>query len=236
MKVVILCGGVGSRIAEETKVIPKPMVKIGKLPIIQHIINYYSFFGFKDFILATGYKKEAFEKYFKNKKNIKCIFTGKHTLTGGRLLRLKKFFNKKDTFLLTYGDGLTNQDLKKLLKFHKRHGKIATLTSVKPPARFGELFLKGGRVAKFEEKPQLNNNWINGGFFVFNYEIFNFIKADSTVLEREPFQKLTKKKELMAYRHFGFWQCMDTLRDKNTLVNMIKNKKAPWITKKRQIK
>ena len=141
MKVVILCGGVGSRIAEETKIIPKPMVKIGKLPIVQHIINYYSSFGFKDFILATGYKKEAFEKYFKNKKNIKCIFTGKQTLTGGRLLRLKKFFKKKDTFLLTYGDGLTNQDLKKLLKFHKRHGKIATLTSVKPPARFGELFL-----------------------------------------------------------------------------------------------
>ena len=152
MKVVILCGGVGSRLAEETKLIPKPMVKIGKLPIVQHIINYYKSFGYNDFILATGYKKEVLEKYYKNKKNVRCIFTGKNTLTGGRILRLKRYFKKNENFLLTYGDGLINQNLNKLLKFHIKHKKIATLTSVKPPARFGEAFLKGNRVLKFEEK------------------------------------------------------------------------------------
>ena len=233
MKTVILCGGLGSRLSEETKLIPKPMVKIGGIPILKHIMKIYSFYGFNDFIVATGYKSKILDKYFRKNKNVKCIFTGKNTLTGGRLLRLKKLFNKNDNFMFTYGDGVTNQNLKKLLNFHYKHKKIGTMTAVKPPARFGELFLKGNRITSFEEKPQLKNNWINGGFFVFNYEIFNFIKADSTVLEREPFQKLTRKKELMAYRHFGFWQCMDTLRDKNTLVNMIKTKKAPWIIKKR---
>ena len=228
MKVVILCGGLGSRLEEETKLIPKPMIKIGKLPIVQHIINYYKYFGFNDFILATGYKKEVLKKYYKNKKNVRCIFTGKNTLTGGRILRLKKYFKKNENFLLTYGDGLTSQNLNKLLKFHFRHKKIATLTSVKPPARFGEVFLKGNRVSKFEEKPQLNSNWINGGFFVFNYKIFNFISGDQIMLEREPFKKLTKLNQLMAYKHYGFWQCMDTMRDKNILENMWLKKKAPW--------
>ncbi len=153
MKVVILCGGLGSRLAEETKVIPKPMVKIGNLPILSHIIKIYNHFGFEKFILATGYKSEIIEHYFKKKKNIRCIYTGKKTLTGGRLLRLKKFFNPGENFMLTYGDGLTNQNLKKLVNFHLRHKKIATLTSVKPPARFGEVFLKGNKVQKFEEKP-----------------------------------------------------------------------------------
>ena len=199
MKVVILCGGIGSRLAEETKLIPKPMVKVGNLPIVHHIINYYKNYGFNEFILATGYKKEVLEKYFKNNKNIQCIFTGKNTLTGGRILKLKKYFNKNENFLLTYGDGLTNQDLNGLIKFHKRHGKIATLTSVKPPARFGELKIKGNRVSSFKEKPQLQNNWINGGFFVFNSKIFNFIGGDKIMLEREPFQKLTKIKNLMAF-------------------------------------
>ena len=229
MKVVILCGGLGSRLEEETKLIPKPMIKIGKIPIVQHIINYYKYFGFNDFILATGYKKEVLKKYYKNKKNVRCIFTGKNTLTGGRILRLKKYFKKNEIFLLTYGDGLTSQNLNKLLKFHFRHKKIATLTSVKPPARFGEVFLKGNRVSKFEEKPQLNRSWINGGFFVFNYEIFNFITGDQIMLEREPLLKLTKKKQLMAYRHHGFWQCMDTMRDKNILKKMWKEKEAPWV-------
>lgn len=229
MKIVILCGGLGSRLSEETKLIPKPLVKIGNIPIIQHIINIYSFYGFKDFILATGYKNKLIEKYFKKKKNIKCVFTGNSTLTGGRLLRLKKLFNKNETFMLTYGDGLTNQNLTKLLKFHLKHKKIATLTAVKPPARFGELFLKGNRITEFEEKPQLNNNWINGGFFVFNYEIFNLIRGDKMMLEREPLTKLAKKKELMAFRHKGFWQCMDTMRDKNVLNNLWKSKKAPWL-------
>ena len=229
MKIVILCGGLGSRLSEETKLIPKPMVKIGKIPIIQHLINFYSFYGFNDFILATGYKNKVIEKYFKKNKNVKCVFTGNSTLTGGRLLRLKKLFKKNETFMLTYGDGLTNQNLSKLLKFHLRHKKIGTLTAVKPPARFGELFLKGNRIIKFEEKPQLNNNWINGGFFVFNYEIFNLIKGDKMMLEREPLTKLAKKKELIAFKHKGFWQCMDTMRDKNVLVNLWKSKKAPWL-------
>lgn len=229
MKIVILCGGLGSRLSEETKLIPKPMVKIGNIPIVQHLINIYSFYGFKNFILATGYKNKVIEKYFKKKKNIKCVFTGNSTLTGGRLLRLKKLFNKNESFMLTYGDGLTNQNIKKLLKFHLKHKKVATLTAVKPPARFGELFLKGNRITAFEEKPQLNNNWINGGFFVFNYEIFNLIKGDKMMLEREPLTKLAKKKELMAFKHKGFWQCMDTMRDKNILVNLWKSKKAPWL-------
>ena len=233
MKVVILCGGLGSRLEEETKLIPKPMVKIGKLPIVQHIINYYKSFGYNDFILATGYKKEVLEKYYKNKKNVRCIFTGKNTLTGGRILRLKRYFKKNENFLLTYGDGLINQNLNKLLKFHIKHKKIATLTSVKPPARFGEVKINGNRVSSFEEKPQLQNNWINGGFFVFNSKIFNFISGDKTMLERKPFQKLTKIKNLMAYKHYGFWQCMDTIRDKKILENFWRKSKTPWINQKK---
>jgi len=232
MKVVILCGGIGSRLAEETKLIPKPMVKIGNLPILNHIIKIYNDFGFNEIILATGYKREIIEKYYKNKKNIKCVYTGKKPLTGGRLLRLKKYFKPGENFMLTYGDGLTNQNLNKLVKFHLRHKKIATLTSVKPPARFGEVFLKGNKVSSFEEKSQLNSNWINGGFFVFNYKIFKFISGDQIMLEREPFKKLTKSNQLMAYKHFGFWQCMDTMRDKNILKNMWAKKKAPWINHK----
>jgi len=149
-------------------------------------------------------------------------------MTGGRLLRLKNIFEKNENFMLTYGDGLTNQNLKKLLKFHLKHKKVATMTVVKPIARFGEVFLNGNRVSKFEEKPQLNQNWINGGFFVLNSKIFDFIKEDSTMLEREPLTNLVKKKEVVAYRHENFWQCMDTMRDKNILLNMIRKKKAPW--------
>ena len=234
MKIVILCGGLGSRLAEETKLIPKPMVRIGSLPIIRHIINYYKSFGFNEFILATGYKKNILENYFKNEKKIKCIFTGNNTLTGGRLLRLKKYFSKNENFMLTYGDGLSNVDLKKLLKFHMKHKKIATLTSVKPPARFGEVFISGNRVSKFEEKSQLNQNWINGGFFVFNEKIFKYIKHDLKMLEREPFKKLTQKRELMAFKHFGFWQCMDTMRDKKILNKLLKEKKAPWLNQKKK--
>ena len=228
MKVVILCGGLGSRLAEETKLIPKPMVKLGSRPIISHIIDIYKFYGFKKFILATGYKNKIIEKYFTNKKNVTCFYTGKNSLTGGRLLRLKKFFKKDENFMLTYGDGLTNQNLKKLLKFHIKHRKIVTMTVVKPTARFGEVFLNGTKVKKFEEKPQLNQNWINGGFFVLNSKIFNFIKNDSTMLEREPLKKLVSKKEVVAFKHKNFWQCMDTMRDKNLLMKMLKKNKAPW--------
>jgi glucose-1-phosphate cytidylyltransferase len=233
MKVVILCGGLGSRLAEETKLIPKPMVKIGKLPIVQHIINFYESYGFQDFILATGYKKEFLERYFKKNKRIKCVFTGKNTLTGGRLLRLKNYFSKDENFFLTYGDGLSNQNLKNLIKFHIKHKKIATLTAVRPTARFGELKIQKNKVKRFQEKPQLKDNWINGGFFIFNVKIFNYISGDKMMLEREPFLKLTKQNELMAFKHYGFWQCMDTMRDKNVLSELWKEKKAPWIKKQK---
>lgn len=228
MKVVILCGGLGSRLAEETKLIPKPMVKIGNIPIIEHIIKIYQFYGFNDFILATGYKNNVIKKYFKNRKNVQCVYTGKDTLTGGRLLRLKKFFKKKDNFMLTYGDGLTNQNIKKLYSFHLKHKKIGTMTTVKPPARFGEVFLESNKVIKFEEKTQLKNNWINGGFFVFNYKIFSFIKGDKTMLERKPLERLVDLNQLMAFKHTGFWQCMDTMRDKNILIKLLSLNKAPW--------
>jgi glucose-1-phosphate cytidylyltransferase len=233
MKVVILCGGLGSRLAEETKLIPKPMVKIGKIPIVQHIINFYESYGFQDFILATGYKKEFLERYFKKNKRIKCVFTGKNTLTGGRLLRLKNYLSKDENFFLTYGDGLSNQNLKNLIKFHIKHKKIATLTAVRPTARFGELKIQKNKVKRFQEKPQLKDNWINGGFFIFNVKIFNYISGDKMMLEREPFLKLTKKNELMAFKHYGFWQCMDTMRDKNVLSELWKEKKAPWIKKQK---
>ena len=231
MKVVILCGGLGSRLAEETKLIPKPMVKIGKLPILIHIINYYKKFGLKNFILATGYKSKIIDNYFKNKKDITCIFTGKNTLTGGRVLRLKKYFKKNENFLLTYGDGLTNQNINKLIRFHLKNKKIATLTAVMPPARFGVLKIKRNKITSFKEKIQMKNNWINGGFFVFNSKIFKFISGDKTMLEREPFQNLSKKGQLIAFKHNGFWQCMDTMRDKMALNKLIKEKKAPWLKK-----
>ena len=229
MKVVILCGGLGSRLSEETKIIPKPMVKIGQFPILEHVIKIYEKYGFKDFILATGYKNQIIKNYFKNKKNIKCIFTGKTTMTGGRVLRLQNFFEPGENFMMTYGDGLTNQNLKKLVKFHLKNKKIATMTVVKPPARFGEVFLSGYKVKKFQEKAQLNSNWINGGFFVFNYKIFNYIAADTVMLERQPLSKLAKNKQLIAFKHKGFWQCMDTMRDKGILQKMWYSRKAPWV-------
>ena len=228
MKVIILCGGFGSILAEETKIIPKPMIKIGNFPILSHIIKIYNHYGFKDFILATGYKSNIIENYYKKNKNIKCVYTGKNSHTGGRLLRLKKYFKKGETFMLTYGDGLSSQNIKKLLSFHKRHKKIATITAVRPPARFGEIKLRGSNVTKFQEKPQISTSWINGGFFVFNYKIFDFIKDDKTMLEREPLEKLTKKGELAAYKHYGFWRCMDTMRDKILLNKICKGKKIPW--------
>ena len=228
MKVVILCGGLGSRLAEETKLIPKPMVKIGNKPILCHIMDIYKFFGFKDFILATGYKNKIIENFFKKKNNVKCIFTGKNSMTGGRILKLKKYFKKNENFMLTYGDGLTNQNITDLVKFHKKHNKIVTMTVVKPPARFGEVFLNGYNVSKFEEKPQMDQNWINGGFFVLNYKIFKFIKKNSTMLERDPLVNLVKKNQVAAFRHEKFWQCMDTMRDKKILSSMLAKKNAPW--------
>lgn len=233
MKVVILCGGYGTRLAEETKVRPKPMVKIGRLPILIHLINYYHKYGHNEFILALGYKGNYIKRYFKNfkKKNISItlVDTGKNSLTGGRLLRLKKYLINEESFLLTYGDGLSNINLNQLIRFHKNHKKTATLSAVRPPARFGELFITDEIVSKFQEKPQTSENWINGGFFIFNKEIFKYLKNDSTILERDPFQKLSKQGQLMAFKHYGFWQCMDTLRDKLLLNQLWRSKKVPWI-------
>ena len=230
MKVVILCGGLGSRLSEETRTKPKPMVRICGKPILIHIMEIYKKFGFNEFILASGYKHNYIKDYFKkNKKfNVKVVFTGKNTLTGGRILRLKKYFRTGENFMLTYGDGLTNQNLKKLLVFHKKKNKVATLTAVRPPVRFGEIILKGDFVKSFKEKPQVKRGWINGGFFVFNYEIFNYIKHENTMLERDPMSLLVKKKSLISFKHHGFWQCMDTMRDKKFLELLIKQKKALW--------
>lgn len=232
IKVIILCGGLGSRLSEETKIRPKPMVKIDKKPILNHIINYYHKFGFCDFILALGYKGSFIKKKLKyNKKKIKISFvnTGLKTLTGGRLLKLKNILKNEKYFHLTYGDGLTNQNLIRLEKFHRSHGKVATMTVVRPPVRFGEIYLNGNTVKSFKEKIQTNKNWINGGYFVFNNKIFDYIKSENNMLEKEPVKYLTKAKQLKAFKHSGFWQCMDTMREKKLLQNLIKLNKAPWI-------
>ena len=221
MKVVILCGGLGSRLSEETKIKPKPMVEIGNKPIIEHIINIYRYYGSKHFILALGYKGEVIRKYFNDKKNkkfkIDLVNTGAKTLTGGRLLKLKKFFKENENFMLTYGDGLSGQNINSLIKHHNRKKRIATMTIVRPPVRFGEVKLKGNLITSFKEKPQGSSGWINGGFFVFENKIFDYLKDDQTYLEREPLQKISKKGQLYAFKHNGFWQCMDTLRDKEIL-------------------
>ncbi len=232
MKVVILCGGFGSRLGKETSVIPKPLVKIDKDPILIHILKLYYKHGYNDFILALGYKGNFIKNFFKKNKfqfKVRTIFTGKKTLTGGRLLKLKKYLKKENNFMLTYGDGISDQNIKQLEKFHLNHNKIATMTVVRPPVRFGEVTLKKDKIIKFKEKPQIKSSWINGGFFVFSNKIFKFLSKYNEMLERNPMEKLYKKNQLMAFRHHGFWQCMDTQRDKDLLVKLIKDKKAPWI-------
>lgn len=228
MKVIILAGGFGTRIAEYTKTIPKPMIKIKNKPIIHHIMDHYSKYGYKDFYIALGYKGSVIKRYFKKNKipewNINLIDTGKNTMTGGRLKRLKKIINN-ETFQLTYGDGLSDVNLKKLVDFHKKNKKIATLTAVRPPARFGAVKIKNTRVLYFKEKSKLDEGWINGGFFVMEPKIFRFIKNDKTFLEKEPLVSISKKKELLAFKHSGFWQCMDTKRDKDLLEKIFKSKK-----------
>ena len=230
MKVVILAGGFGTRLSEYTQTIPKPMINIRGKPMLLHIMKLYAKHGFKNFYIALGYKGEMIKKFF-NKKffdwNINLIETGKNTMTGGRLKRLKKYIGK-ETFMMTYGDGLSNINLKKLLKFHKKNKKLVTVTAVRPPARFGTLKLKGHCVSYFKEKSQLDEGWINGGFFVIQPEFFKFIKNDSTYLEREPLEKATKKKQLAAFKHDGFWQCMDTKRDKDKLNEILKSKKIKF--------
>ena len=227
MKVVLLAGGFGTRLSEYTRTIPKPMIDIDCKPILFHIMKFYAKHGFKNFYIALGYKGEMIKKFF-NKKffdwNINLIETGKNTMTGGRLKRLKKYIGK-ETFMMTYGDGLSNINLKKLLKFHKKNKKLVTLTAVRPPARFGALKLKGNHVSYFKEKSRLDEGWINGGFFVMEPEFLKFIKNDNTYLEREPLEQVTKKKQLAAFKYEGFWQCMDTKRDKDKLNKIIKKKK-----------
>ena len=231
MKTVILCGGLGSRLGSETKKIPKPMVKIGSIPILEHIMMIYKKNGFDEFILATGYKHNVIKKYFFNHKKFKKVLivnTGKNSLTGKRLYKLKKFFKNEKTFMLTYGDGLTDQNLNKLIKFHDQKKKIATLTAVRPPVRFGEIKFKKNKMVGFAEKPQAVNGWINGGFFVLDKKIFNILDGSNVMLEGLPMLKLLKKKQLNAYKHYGNWQCMDTVREKLFLNAMYKKNKHFW--------
>ena len=227
MKVVILAGGFGTRLSEYTRTIPKPLVKIGNKPILVHIMKLYSKYGFNEFIIALGYKGSLIKKYFK--KNIfpwkiELVDTGFNTMTGGRIKRLKKYL-KNDQFFLTYGDGVSNVNIKKLLNFHKKNKKIGTLTAVRPPARFGAIKIKNNFVNYFKEKSKLDEGWINGGFFVFEPQFLDYIKNDNTYLEKEPLEKLSKQNQLVAYKHKSFWQCMDTLRDKKILEKEFKNKK-----------
>ena len=228
MKVVILAGGFGTRISEYTKSIPKPMIRIKKLPILVHIMKHFAKFGFNEFYIALGYKGNVIKNYFRNKKfnwKINLINTGKNTMTGGRLKRLKKYLNKEN-FFLTYGDGLSDVNLKKLLRFHNDNKKLVTLTAVRPPARFGALKLKGNLVKYFKEKSKMDEGWINGGFFVINPKFLDFIKNDQIFLERKPLEQVTKMKQLAAYRHNGFWQCVDTKRDLILLNKTLKSKKG----------
>ena len=224
MKVVILAGGFGTRLSEYTNSIPKPMVKINGKPILIHIIDHYLKYGFDNFYIALGYKGNFIKKYFKKKKlnfKLNLIDTGLKTMTGGRLKRLKKNLGS-DTFLLTYGEGISNINLKKLVKFHKKNKKLITLTAVRPPARFGAIKISGKKVITFKEKSKLDEGWINGGFFVVEPKFLNFIKGDATYLEREPLERASKNNQLLAFKHNGFWQCMDTKRDKDFLEQKLK--------------
>jgi glucose-1-phosphate cytidylyltransferase len=253
MKIVILAGGFGTRLSEETDIKPKPMVEIGEKPILWHIMKIYSHYGFNDFVICLGYKgymiKEYFANYFthqsdltidlvKNKIEvhdskvepwkITLVNTGNNTMTGGRIKRIKNYVND-ETFMLTYGDGLGDINIKKLLEFHKRHNKNATLTSVQPLGRFGALDIsKEGNVLNFHEKPKGDGSWINGGFFVLEPSIFDYIEGDHTYWEREPLENLAKDNQLMSYQHHGFWKPMDTLRDKIELESLWNSEKALW--------
>lgn len=239
MKVIILAGGLGTRISEHTKTQPKPMVKIGKYPILIHIMKHYMDHGYNDFLVAGGYKINALENYFKNFKelgtpfkykikknfcNVNIINTGKKTMTGGRIKRLQPYIKKNENFMFTYGDGISNVNLKTLFKFFQKSKTIVTVTAVRPPARFGEIIIKNKLAISFKEKPQVSDSWINGGFFVANYNFFNFIRNDKDILEKKPLEKLCKKRELSVFQHKGFWKCMDTIRDKDVLTKLLKKR------------
>lgn len=252
MKVAILAGGFGTRLAEETEIRPKPMVEIGGKPILWHIMMHYSHYGYNDFVIALGYKGEFIKRWMReftalnsnmrvktataevildNGKvpdwTIDLIDTGLKTQTGGRIKKLAPWVGN-DTFMLTWGDGVSDVNLDALLKFHKSHGKLATMTAVRPPARYGHLEFDGEKVSAFTEKPQTAEGWINGAFFVLEPGVFNYIDGDETVWEREPLEGLARDGQLMAYRHNSFWQCMDTLREKYLLENLWQSGKPPW--------
>jgi len=255
LKVIILAGGFGTRLSEYTEDIPKPMVTIGGKPIIWHIMNTYAKFNHKDFYLALGYKAEMIKEYFLNYRSLNADFsvdlstgsieryqlddvdwkvtlanTGLKTMTGGRVKRLKSFIGN-EPFMLTYGDGVSNIDLDALLKFHKSHGKMVTVSAVHPVARFGELNIEDQKVVTFQEKPNITQGWINGGYFIIEPSFFELIDDDDTILEREPLERASELGELMAYHHDGFWQCMDTKRDRESLEKLWDKGNAPWRVK-----
>lgn len=255
MKTVILCGGLGTRLSEETVVRPKPMIEIGGYPMVWHVMKIYATHGHRDFVLALGYKGEVIKEYFLNYRafssdltvklasgevsyaqgdpedwSVSLIQTGPQTLTGGRLKRLESQLRPHGTFLLTYGDGVSDVNLEQVLRFHRSQGKIATVTAVRPPARFGNLAIDGGLVKEFKEKPQAGEGWINGGFFVFEPAVFDYLKDDQTVLEGDPMERLANDGQLAAYEHRGFWQSMDTLRDKHSLEKLAASPNPPWMT------
>ena len=230
MKVVILAGGFGTRLAEETHQLPKPMIKIGEDPIISHIIKHFRKFNFDKVVICAGYKKDSIEKYFLNEQNIQVVDTGLNTQTAARIKKIKEFINDDENFFMTYGDGLSNVNINELLSFHKKNNKIATLTAVRPIPRFGHITLKDDKVIKFKEKDFLSEGWINGGFFVLNKKAFNYINdKEDCIFEREPLENLSKDGELMAFKHEGFWHPIDTLRDKNFLNDLFKKGNAPWV-------
>ncbi len=226
MTVLILAGGLGSRINEHTKNLPKPMIRISGKPIISHIINHYKSYGLNKFIIASGYKSKVIENYFKNKKNIEVINTGINTLTGTRIKKLNKYLS--DIFFLTYGDGLSNVNIKKSLLSHLKSKKMVTMTAVHPVTRFGEIHVRNKKLVSFEEKPQLTNGWINGGFFVINKEFIKLIPNKNVMLERKPLANAIKLKQINLFIHNKFWYCVDTLRDFLRLKQIAKQKKCPW--------
>jgi glucose-1-phosphate cytidylyltransferase len=252
MKVVILCGGLGTRLREETEIRPKPLVNIGEHPLLWHLMKIYASHGFKEFVLALGYKGDVIKDYFLNYRNrassltvkldsddvvvrdsgcedwtVHLLDTGLHTQTGGRVKRTAPMIGN-ETFMLTYGDGVANVDLKRLLAYHRTHKRLVTVTAVRPPARFGGLAFDGDLVTHFEEKPQIGEGWINGGFFVFEPQALDYIEGDETPLERGPLERLAEDRQLVAYRHEDFWQCMDTLRDVQLLESLWQGGTAPW--------
>lgn len=252
MKVVILAGGLGTRLAEETEVKPKPMVEIGSYPILWHILKIYAHYGFNEFFIALGYKGEIIKRFFYDYQSLSgnlsinfadgkmdvrdrdcedwkvhLIETGQNTMTGGRVRRLKEYL-KGETFMVTYGDGVCNVDISELVKFHRSHGKLATVTAVHPPARYGELLIKEDLSTEFSEKPQTHEGWINGGFLVFEPQILDYLTSDKSILELEALERLAGENQLVAYKHPGFWQCMDTLRDKRQLEAAWNDGNPPW--------